>query len=171
MKTISFIFLFGIFCATSLAQDKVIKPTHLVESKGVVGFWQLVGELKVGERTDYIPFPNFKIYNVDGTFLVMRYIDVTQKSTNSGGPMIVTLYGTYKVEKDGKISEFIDGTLVNTKVTGTKSELEYTLEKENNILAIRYKLATSSEWVSEKWMRVFYKVPSKDENKNLQKIW
>ncbi|WP_212901322.1 DUF4488 domain-containing protein [Capnocytophaga canimorsus] len=37
--------------------------------------------------------------------------------------------------------------------------MKYELEKENDVLTIRYKLETSENWASEKWIRLISKLP------------
>lgn len=152
MKRYFFIFLFGLSFFSLSAQDKVIGK-HLIESKTIVGVWQMGGELKMGENVRTYFFPTMKVYNEDGTFFVMRSLEK--------GPFIITLYGNYELGKDGKFTEYVIGSMSDPKIVGTKTDLEYTLENDNNKLEIRYKLATADKWASETWVRVISKLPSK----------
>ncbi|MFJ1434799.1 DUF4488 domain-containing protein [Capnocytophaga canimorsus] len=151
MKTRLFILFLTLFAFNGVAQNKNIKK-HLVESESVVGVWQLVGELRMGEEVKFIPLPNMKIYNEDGTFFLVRMFE---KSSF----FAITLYGNYEISEDGMIKEYIKGTVLSDPtMVETISELKYQLEDENNTLFISYKLQKSDKWVSEKWARVLSKI-------------
>ncbi|AEK24496.1 DUF4488 domain-containing protein [Capnocytophaga canimorsus] len=151
MKTRLFILFLTLFAFNGVAQNKNIKK-HLVESESVVGVWQLVGELRMGEEVKFIPLPNMKIYNEDGTFFLVRMFE---KSSF----FAITLYGNYEISEDGMIKEYIKGTVLSDPtMVETVSELKYQLEDENNTLSISYKLQKSDKWVSEKWARVLSKI-------------
>ncbi|CEN50807.1 DUF4488 domain-containing protein [Capnocytophaga canimorsus] len=151
MKTRLFILFLTLLAFNGVAQNKNIKK-HLVESESVVGVWQLVGELRMGEEVKFIPLPNMKIYNEDGTFFLVRMFE---KSSF----FAITLYGNYEISEDGMIKEYIKGTVLSDPtMVETVSELKYQLEDENNTLSISYKLQKSDKWVSEKWARVLSKI-------------
>lgn len=152
MKHYFFIFLFGVHFLSVSAQDKVLDK-HIVDSKTIVGVWQMGGELKMGENVRTYFFPTMKVYNEDGTFFVIRCLEK--------GPFIITLYGNYKLGKDGKFTEYIVGSISDPGLVGTKTDLEYSLEKDNNKLEIRYKLAGTDNWSSETWVRVISKMSMK----------
>lgn len=154
MRNLFLIIAFGFLSCYGYAQDKTVKK-HIVESKSLVGIWQLGGELKMGENTKTVYTPTIKIYNEDGTFCVMRMF--------KEGPLIVTLYGNYEILKDGKLVEYVSGSLSDPHLVGTKSDLNYKIEKEGSRLEVRYKLATADGWASETWIRSVFSLPN---NKN-----
>lgn len=157
MRKILFV-LICLFGIQAFSQDKVIKK-HLVDSQTLVGLWQLVGELKLGDAVTYLPTSNLKLINEDGTFINFL--------APSKMPARITSYGTYKLEDNGKFSEYIVSAL--SSIGGTTSKLEYELDKNNSILTIRYKLANSEEWRTEKWGRVLHKV-KEDKDKKMDNI-
>lgn len=158
MKKIFFV-LICLLGMQAFSQDKVIKK-HLVDSQTLVGLWQLVGELKLGDAVTYVPMFSFKLVNEDGTFMTFR---VSEKI-----PTVITAYGTYKIEEGGKFSEYIVSSL-HSPIKGTTSKLEYELDKNNLVLSIRYKLADRDNWQTEKWVRVSHKLKG-DKDKNMGNV-
>lgn len=122
----------------------------LSNSKSLVGIWQQLIPVKSGGEgaegtVRFLPTGNYKIYNVDHTFLLFT----TDKQGYSG----ITGYGTYEEKGEGECIEHVTYLFYNSKMSGTESTIRYKMH-DRSMATMEYYNTALKTWVPEAWKRV-----------------
>lgn len=118
----------------------------LFDSKSLVGIWSHVIQFKAptGDTVE-MPSGNFKIYNVDSTFMSMFI---------ANGKGKINMTGKYKQLSENEIEEHIAVQKVQSKMNNSVTKMEYYLMEDNNVMLLKYYNEAFKRWIPEKWIRV-----------------
>ncbi|MFD1162916.1 MULTISPECIES: DUF4488 domain-containing protein [Hwangdonia] len=139
------------------AQEATNQKNILIESNTIVGVWQQMF-VKINDSGEKEMFKsgNYKVINSDGTYFTFVTWGAKQMVKN-GKSIIeqnVTDVGHYGVYKNLTDSSFIEQIIkhgVNTKMSGTASQINYKLLDINTVI-MEYK--NGDRWIPEMWRRV-----------------
>lgn len=143
MKQKLFLFIAAVFfCLTAGAQETLYKSTSLI------GIWNQLQPYPIDSvRMAWIPTGNFKIYNVDRTFLLFI--------NNGKGLTAITAYGEYDGRKPGEFTETLHFHAYSKELNSgnSKSTLRYKMQNDS-VMQVEFYNENIKKWVPELWRRV-----------------
>lgn len=140
-KLLSLLFL-ACMAGHVVAQETLHKSTTLI------GIWnQLTPQRVDSAKTVMLPTGNFKIYNVDRTFLLLV--------NNGKGLCGITAYGTYDGRTPGELTEKLEYHAVSQELNSgnSTSKIRYSIQNDN-IMRLEYYNSDIKKWIPEIWIRV-----------------
>ena len=134
MKQKLFLFIAAVFfCLTAGAQETLYKSTSLI------GIWNQLQPYPIDSvRMAWIPTGNFKIYNVDRTFLLFI--------NNGKGLTAITAYGEYDGRKPGEFTETLHFHAYSKELNSGNSKSTLRYKMQNFLLAFSTGATIATKW-------------------------
>lgn len=139
--------LFSLLFLACVAGHAVAQET-LHKSTTLIGIWnQLIPHRVDSAKTVMLSSGNFKIYNVDRTFLLLV--------NNGKGLCGITAYGTYDGRTPGELTEKLEYHAVSQELNSgnSTSKIRYSIQ-DDNIMRLEYYNSDIKRWIPEVWIRV-----------------
>ncbi len=139
--------LFSLLCLFCLVGQVCAQET-LHKSTTLIGIWNQMRPYRLDStRVVWMPTGNFKIYNIDRTFLLL---------INDGkGTCAITAYGTYDGRTPGEFTEKLEFHAYSKALNSgnSTSKLRFALQNDS-IMQLEYYNSDIKKWVPELWKRV-----------------
>lgn len=119
----------------------------LVESKSLVGIWQLAQVKQTADgQSKIINTPSYKILNADKTFV---FFSISSNELNTN----VSHWGTYNITSDSTYTESVTRHYTSPALDKSESQMRFKLLDENTLF-MQYYNDAYKRWIPEVWVRV-----------------